>query len=223
MPCVRGGRPEPVKTRTWGFGVGAGLGIVLATLALTIAGPAAMFAETQTALGAWLDANLGRSVWLFAIVLTLYGLNLHRLKGLLAVTPTQKEVVELDQLIDVWTHLFIGIGVIWTAIGMRSALQSALGDPGAALVDTADNVLQKLVDGGILLALTTTIVGGIGGYVMRLVKTMLVGASLHDYYETLARTETRELLLTVQRIERKLTAISDVSEVELIHGVGGDA
>ena len=212
-----------MKTRTWGFGVGAGLGIVLAMLALMIVEPTAMLSESETALGAWLEVNLGHSVWLFIGVLTLYGFNLHRLQGLLRDTPTQKEVVELDQLIDVWTHLFIGIGVIWTAIGMRSALQTALGDPGAALVDTADNVLEKLVDGGILLALTTTIVGGIGGYLMRLVKTMRVGAALHDYYERLANVETRELLLTLQRIEQRFIANSDAREMQLIHGVGGDA
>ena len=87
---------------------------------------------------------------------------------------------------------------------MRSALQAALGDPGQALVDTAGSVLQKLVDGGILLALTTTIVGGVGGYLMRLAKTMLVGASLQDYYDQVSRFDTRELVRSTQRIEARL-------------------
>lgn len=206
-----------MKTRTWGFSVGAGTGIVLAMLALLVAKPSAVFAEVSPSMsaGAWLDANLGHSVWLFAAVLILYSLNLHRLQRLLGDAPAQAPVVELDQLIDVWTHLFIGIGVIWTAIGMRSALQAALGDPGAALVDTADNVLQKLVDGGILLALTTTIVGGIGGYLMRLVKTMLVGAALHDFYESLARVDTRDLVLAVNRIEQRLDQLAEAVYVEL--------
>lgn len=212
-----------MSTGAWGFGVGAGLGMALTTLAILIVDPAPAVAGGESAFGGWIDANLGHSVWLFVAVLTLYGLNLRRLKKLLDDEPAHDDVVELDQLIDVWTHLFIGIGVIWTAIGMRSALQSALGDPGAALVDTAGNVLQKLVDGGILLALTTTIVGGIGGYLMRLVKTMLVGAALHNYYDALASAKTRALLESVQRIERTLTELTGARDMDLVHGVGGDA
>jgi hypothetical protein len=79
------------------------------------------------------------------------------------------------------------------------------------------------VDGGILLALTTTIVGGIGGYLMRLAKTMLVGAALHNYYDALASAKTRALLESVQRIERTLTELTGARDMELIHGVGGDA
>jgi len=44
-------------------------------------------------------------------------------------------------------------------------------------------VLQRLVDGGILTALTTTIVGGIGGYMMRVTKSSLLGTRLSRYYE----------------------------------------
>ena len=36
-------------------------------------------------------------------------------------------MVQLDHLTDIWTTLFFGTGVIWTAIGMRSALIFALG------------------------------------------------------------------------------------------------
>ncbi len=67
-------------------------------------------------------------------------------------------------------------------------------------------MLQKLVDGGILLALTTTIVGGVGSYVMRLAKTMVVGAGLQEYYDRVNRFETRELLRVSQRIEAGLVA-----------------
>ena len=102
-------------------------------------------------------------------------------------------------------------GVIWTAVGMRSALQSALGDPDGALTDTASNVLRKLVDGGILLALTTTIVGGVGGYLMRLGKTVLVGAGLQDFYEETNRREMRELITATERIEAHLDGFGDPS------------
>ncbi|MCZ6711010.1 MAG: hypothetical protein O7B25_11660 [Gammaproteobacteria bacterium] len=196
-----------MKDSVWGFGWGAGTGVVLAFVALLVVDPGfepAAGTDSRASVGQWLDVNLGYSVWLFGVVLTLYVLNLRRLSQLLGDEPSLKQIVELDQLSDVWIHLFVGIGVIWTAIGMRSALQAALGDPGQALVDTAGSVLQKLVDGGILLALTTTIVGGVGGYLMRLAKTMMVGASLQDYYDQIGRFDTRELLRSTQRIEAHL-------------------
>ena len=138
---------------------------------------------------------------------TLQGLNLRRLNRLLAGGPDLRVVVKLDQLSDVWINLFVGIGVIWTAVGMRSALQAALGDPGDALSDSAGSVLHKLVDGGILLALTTTIVGGVGGYLMRLVKTMVVGARLQTFYSGVSRADLRELVGLSERIEARLARL----------------
>jgi hypothetical protein len=201
-----------VKQGAWGFGWGAGIGVVLTLLALLLVDPNLALphdAGSRASLGQWLELNLGHSVWLFALVITLYVLNLRRLNQLLIEQEIKlKYVVELDQLSDVWIQLFVGIGVIWTAIGMRSALQAALGEPGQALVDTAGSVLQKLVDGGILLALTTTIVGGVGGYLMRLAKTMVVGAALQEYYESVNRYEAAELLRVSRRIEASLAALS---------------
>ncbi len=190
---------------TWGFGWGAGTGIVLTLIALLIvAPPDPSLTSSRESLGSWLDANLGHSVWLFALILTVFLMNLTRLNRLLddgLSSPGFSEVLELDQLLDVWIHLFVGIGVIWTAVGMRSALQAALGDPGEALVDSAGSVLQKLVDGGILLALTTTIVGGVGSYLMRLGKTMTVGARLNAFYEAHSRQDMSELIEVTRRLE----------------------
>ena len=90
---------------------------------------------------------------------------------------------------------------------MRSALQAALGDPGEALADTAGSVLQKLVDGGILLALTTTIVGGVGSYLMRLGKTMAVGARLNAFYDANNRRELNELVLVTRRLEASVASL----------------
>jgi hypothetical protein len=178
---------------------------VLALIALLLIDPPQADATSSRAtLGAWVAANLGHSVWFFAIVLTVFLMNLSRLHKILGDEPPLHHVVELDQLLDVWINLFVGIGVIWTAVGMRGALQAALGAPGEALVDSADSVLQKLVDGGILLALTTTIVGAMGGYLMRLGKTMSVGAQLHTYYDRVQRTDLQALIETTQRIEAQL-------------------
>ncbi len=198
-----------MRQGTWGFAWGASAGAILALVALLIVDAGAYTtAANRESLGSWLAVNLGHSTWLFAIVFTLYALNVRQLYRILHTEDATRnrltDVVQLDQLSDVWTHLFVGIGVIWTAVGMRSALQTALGDPGSALTDTADSVLRKLVDGGILLALTTTIVGGVGGYLMRLAKTVLVGATLQDFYEHSSRHELRELVTTAERIEARL-------------------
>lgn len=177
------------------LGFGTGMTSLIPEVALPIDG-----AEV------WLSANLGNAVWLFLVVLGAYAVHLGRLHDLLGAAPSIRQVVQLDQLIDVWAHVFVGIGVIWTAIGMRSALQAALGNPDTAFNDTAGDVLQRLVDGGILLALSTTIVGGIGGYLMRLGKTLYLGASLQAFYEDVNHAELRSLVSTVNRLEARLSA-----------------
>jgi len=208
----------------WGFSAGLVVGSLLTLAALTmtadIGGSKVALGERASAYGggetselwSWLVANLGHSFWFFALVLALYLMNLVQLDRLLKTTAAPKRLVELDQLSDVWIHLFVGIGVIWTAVGMRSALQVALSDPGGALADTADSVLRKLVDGGILLALSTTIVGGIGGYLMRLLKTLWVGARLHALFEADHRSDLRELVGMAQRIEAGLQANTNMTD-----------
>ena len=131
----------------------------------------------------WSRRNLGLSILPFGITLGLYIHSLNRLQQGLRDKRPQDEIGQLEHLNDVWTSLFFGIGVIWTAIGMRSALLYALGDPDIATQAGAYAVLQRLVEGGILTALTTTIVGGVGGYMMRVVKSSLLGTRLSRYYE----------------------------------------
>jgi len=194
-------------THTWGFGAGAGVGVALALVAIVLSGAQPVDASGTDSLGGWIEANLGASVWFFAVVLTLYVFNLRRLMLLLRAPVTPREVVEVEQLVDVWIQLFVGIGVIWTAVGMRSALIAALADPIAALEDTAGDVLSRLVDGGILVALSTTIVGGVGGYLMRLVKAMLVGAALHEYFRAQDRVELRPIVASLARIEAIVAAV----------------
>ncbi len=190
-------------TRRLGFLPGVGAGALLAVTAWLLAAPATDGAA-RDALTGWIGLNLGHSVWLFAAVLVLFTVHLTRLGRCLDRQPDRRVVVELDQLTDVWVHVFVGIGVIWTAVGMRAALQVTLADPARALDDSAGSVLQKLVDGGILLALSTTIVGAVGGYLMRLAKTVYTGAALHDFYQGLERAELKDLLAAVLRVETAL-------------------
>ena len=51
---------------------------------------------------------------------------------------------------------------------------------------------------GILLALSTTIVGAVGGYLMRLGKTIYLGGLLSVFYE---QHERRDLSTAVERLE----------------------
>ncbi|HIG39670.1 MAG TPA: hypothetical protein EYQ14_03910 [Gammaproteobacteria bacterium] len=161
----------------------------------------------------WISLNLGSSVWLFALVLAFYATNLTRLQTLVEDKNDFKQVVRLDQVSEVWIHLFVGIGVVWTAVGMRSALSTTLDVPQSAIVD-AGQVLSRLVDGGILLALTTTIVGAIGGYLMRLAKTFWLGAELTEYYHQHERQEIIVALERLARIELLVTTLVNGESVQ---------
>ena len=153
----------------------------------------------------WTYSNLGSSIPVFAILLLAFFFSLRRLRSHLANDRPINEVVQLDHLTDIWTTLFFGTGVIWTAIGMRSALIYALGDPDATIQQGAFAVLERMVDGGILLALSTTIFGGIGGYMMRVFKSISLGAALQQHYDRAARADTSIMRESLQRIEQHLS------------------
>ena len=142
---------------------------------------------------------------MFALLLLAYFITLGRLRAALDASRPINQVVQLDHLTDIWTTLFFGTGVIWTAIGMRSALIFALGDRDAALTQGAFAMLERMIDGGILLALSTTIFGGVGGYVMRVYKTVLLGTRLQQQYDNAARADTSEMRASLQRIEQHLS------------------
>ncbi len=152
----------------------------------------------------WAYVNLGSSIPVFALLLIAFFITLERLRHLLETDQPVNRIVQLDHLADIWTTLFFGTGVIWTAIGMRSALIFALGDRDAAMSDGAFAMLERMIDGGILLALSTTIFGGIGGYLMRVYKTITLGAELQHRYDRAARADTSEMRLSLERIERHL-------------------
>lgn len=152
----------------------------------------------------WAYANLGSSIPVFAILLIVFFETLRRLRNALENAQPLNEIVQLDHLTDIWMTLFVGTGVIWTAIGMRSALLFALGDPNNGLQDGAYIILRRMVDGGILVALSTTIFGGIGGYLMRVYKSITLGSALQHCYDTAARADTSRMRDTLERIEGHL-------------------
>lgn len=161
----------------------------------------------------WAYTNLGSSIPIFAVLLLAYFVTLGRLRDALERAHPIDRIVHLDHLTDIWTTLFFGTGVIWTAIGMRSALIYALGDREAALQQGAFAMLERMIDGGILLALSTTIFGGVGGYVMRVYKTVTLGTQLQQQYDKAARADTSEMRASLQRIEKHLRNDGDSPEI----------
>ena len=173
--------------------------------------------------GAWLDwayTNLGLSIPVFALLLIAFFVTMGRLRRYLDENRAVNQIVQLDHLTDIWTTLFFGTGVIWTAIGMRSALLFALGDRVSAVSQGAFAMLERMIDGGILLALSTTIFGGIGGYMMRVYKTVSLGAELQHRYDRAARADTSEMRDSLSRIEKSLRkgATHDKPRTSANHG-----
>jgi len=197
----------------------AGLTGVYLLIVLDIISVSVVDTPGLQAVSEWTRRNLGLSVVPFGITLALYLYSLRTLARRLDDNSPQNEVGQLEHLTDVWTSLFFGIGVIWTAIGMRSALLYAIGDPGVAAQSGAFAILTRLVDGGILTALTTTIVGGIGGYLMRVIKSSFLGTKLSRYYEEREQRQAarvEHLLRDIRASIGGLSAGSPAAAYELI-------
>lgn len=161
---------------------------------------------------AWAYTNLGSSIPVFTVLLLAFFITLGRLQRHLETDKPVNQIVQLDHLTEIWTTLFFGAGVIWTAIGMRSALIYALGDREVALQQGAFAMLERMIDGGILLALSTTIFGGVGGYMMRVYKTVTLGAKLQHRYDLAARADTSEMRESLHRIEQHLSERDPATE-----------
>ncbi len=189
---------EPARRFTHGLILGmAAAGILLAWPVDPV-----RVASLEWARG-WVLTNLGGSVVAFGLDLALFLASLGLLRRRLAQGAPPAAVAQADQLSELWISLFFGIGVLWTAIGMRAALLQALGSGAAAVeAEGAAGILDRLVQGGILTALTTTIVGGAGGYLLRVYKTVRVGGALRDYYAALDAQQG-------QRVERLLRDIRE--------------
>ena len=152
----------------------------------------------------WLVTNLRLSIIPFGLILVFYFVALQNLgRKLDGPSRAVDQVAQAEYLADIWINCFFGIGVIWTAIGMRSALLSGLSGLDAATAHElgAFTILQRLVEGGILLALSTTIFGAVGGYLMRIYKAMSFGGRLRHFYHHAAMTEHSKMLEYLKQIE----------------------
>jgi hypothetical protein len=162
----------------------------------------------------WTYANLRLSVIPFFLAFACYCSSLWRLKKYLKDQHVSEEqIAQCENMVDIWINLFFGIGVVWTAIGMRGALLDGLGglDAQSAAKLGAFSILQRLVDGGILLALSTTIFGAVGGYLLRLVKSLMTGTQIKAYYNRLAAQQAERVHSLLQSIDRRLSQIAESS------------
>lgn len=170
----------------------------------------AFFPDIQKFLN-WAFNNLRLSMIPFLLFFLLYLKDLLELKKILKNNTTPLvQVSQKEHLVDIWINIFFGVGVIWTAIGMRGALMNGLGNLNAATAASqgAFTILERLVNGGILLALSTTIFGGVGGYLMRVGKAFVLGYELRSFYNAAADVESETVLGTLERIEHHLSILS---------------
>ncbi len=170
--------------------------------------------DVQEILG-WAYYNLRLSIIPFTLILILYFRALYQLKRLLSdPNTTPEQVAQAENWVNISISLFFGVGVIWTAIGMRSALIAGLGDlDGTTAAQLGSfEILRRLIEGGILLALSTTIFGAAGGYLMRLNKILLIGAALLKFYSHQTRIQTRIFERRLENIESYLSEM--VNQVE---------
>jgi len=189
-----------------GFIQGVAAGAAFATTAGVLAGAlVAAPGDWFDGLADWIGRNLGIAAAAFAAVGLAWLHTLARLRASLTDGGPGERIVHLDGLAEVWVGLFFGVGVIWTAIGMRAALLHAIGD--GAPAGSGATMLARLVDGGILLSLSTTIVGGVGGYLMRIAKTLWLGPALRGYYQAEAAKEMEAVRELLGRIEGRLARI----------------
>ncbi len=129
---------------------------------------------------AFIYRHLRLSLVAFGALFILYTWLIARMRFLLRQTDTALSRLSFyDRLLNTTISSFFGVGVIWTAIGMETALMQALSgieSGGGKLAEAgAYGLLDRLVNGGLLLALSTTVFGGICGYVLRLLKIILLG------------------------------------------------
>ena len=150
---------------------------------------------------------LGYSLLFFFPILFGYFLFLTLLKSKLSLNPIQvleeEENIQFNnKAVDMFITLFFGVGVLFTAWGLQNALVSAIG--GMNKVEAGQlgawGILQRLVNNGILIALWTTIVGGIGGYLMRLLKHFLIGKQLINFSNLLIDQDRDKLVNSLKEV-----------------------
>ncbi|MFC1812784.1 hypothetical protein ACFL03_08835 [Thermodesulfobacteriota bacterium] len=146
--------------------------------------------------------GLETSPVLFAINIAFFIKYLRKLRNELEKRPRDPVEIEYwDHKSNLAISLSFAIGIGYTAYGMMRALYTTLHDlPGNLEQVDALELLNGLVEGGIILALATTIAGMIIGYSMRFIKYDTVGRDLIKY-------STEVSIRTVNNFEKQFTDI----------------
>lgn len=160
-------------------------------------------------------AYLGSSVYFFCgdIILLLIGFVM-LFKYVRCASSYYSEVRFWDAVTNIAITLFFGIGVIYTAVGMHRAFQIALGNIDQEMVSSLGpwRILANLVDGGLIMALLTTIVGGALGYSFRVIKFLIFGKSLIVLKEKFERKPYQDMIDKLANIEKQLAENNKISE-----------
>lgn len=124
--------------------------------------------------------HLRMSIVPFGLLFLLYAYLIQKLRSYLRREDVRlSDITYYDRLLNTTISTFFGVGVIWTAVGMETALMQALDGvkegQDSVVSLTAWGLLDRLVNGGLLLALSTTVFGGVCGYFLRLLKIVLLG------------------------------------------------
>lgn len=164
-----------------------------------------------------ISGYLGYSIIFFVPTLFGYWVFFILLKEALSGNGSDVEKMEKIRFynggMEIFITLFFAIGVLFTAWGLQNALVSALGGVSKEEAGRlgAWGILKSLVDNGILIALWTTIIGGAGGYMMRLGKYIFLGKALNRFSVSSQQQEKRSFLDTlnsikgyVEKIEQRL-------------------
>ena len=197
------------------IGLVSGFAVVLI---LVMTGAMDIFSNIPNIIDAlkWIYINLRLTVVVFPIVLIFFFYFLKKLNQALdEQEPSADRISHLNSLVNIFISLFFGVGVIWTAVGMRDALIEAIGnlDEKKAAAMGAWKILSRLVEGGILMALSTTIVGGVGGYLMRIYKTVRVGQKLNKVLG--GRSDHADRILTsLEEIRDSLVRMGPLAKIQ---------
>ena len=157
-------------------------------------------------------ASLGSSLFFFSANFIMFIIGCLMLQyNLKSENPAYTNIKYWDSIVNLSLALFFGIGVLYTAVGMMHAFQLALGNIDQAIATTLGpwGILQRLVEGGLLMALLTTIVGGAFGYVLRLLKFLIFGKTLIHLQEQHTKEHQEKIITTLQNIEYKLSQLTD--------------
>lgn len=166
------------------------------------------------ALWHWVNVNLGFSVFFFVGLLMLWLGLFTRLNHHLTTHSSAEVVQHAVQKLDLTVNLFIAVGVIFTAIGLRDCLISTLGGIGGGLGEqsstdiSAFEMMGALINNGLLVALTSTIIGAIGGYLLKAAKSWCLGAKINAYNVHLQQSAQAEVEQKHQQVVDLLDAIN---------------